>query len=455
MVEIEPLADLDAAVRIPGSKSVTQRAMVIAALAEGKSRLQNVLFSEDTLCLAEALRALGAGIRIEGEEMAVAGTGGAIARPPQAIHLKNNGTAMRLLAGVASLGEGPYVLTGDARLCERPMEPLLSALSELGAEIRTEGQRGYPPLKIRGGRLRGGTVHLRDIDSSQYVSSLLIVSPFAAADTVIALEGRTPSLPYLALTLETMTAFGAVAAHDGGNRYFVRSGAAYRGRTFRIEGDASSASYFFAAAALLKGRIRVENVDPRTRQGDFGFLPILERLGCTVRRGENQVEVAGGELPGGEIVFDLGAMPDLVPTLAVLCSARPGRSLIRNVAHLRFKESDRLAALVRELRKTGIEAEELPDGLDIHGGRPNGARIETYNDHRIAMAFATLGLAAPGMRIEGEGCVAKSFPGFWKTLAGLYGKPDERVRGPGNLPEEFTPSGQPESRAGRKGAWTR
>jgi len=208
---------------------------------------------------------------------------------------------------------------------------------------------------------------------------------------------------------------------DGAERYSVKSGQRYTGREYRIEGDVSSASYFLLAAALLKGRIRVENINPRTAQGDIAFLTILERLGNTILRGEHHVEVRGGELPAGEMDFDLGEVPDIVPTLAVLCALRPGRSVIRNVAHLRLKESDRLAALAIELRKTGITVEELADGLVIHGGRPRGARIETYNDHRIAMGFAVLGLAVPGMEIEGENCVGKSFPGFWQTLEGLYG----------------------------------
>ncbi|MBU2054662.1 MAG: 3-phosphoshikimate 1-carboxyvinyltransferase [Proteobacteria bacterium] len=421
MLEIRPLSRLDASVRAPGSKSYTQRAMIIAALAEGRSRLRDALLSEDTERLAEALCALGTAIRTEGRDMIVAGTAGKIVRPPRAIHLGNNGTALRLLAGVASLGEGPFVLTGDNRLCERPLKPLLEALAVLGVKSDTDGGLGYPPVTIMGGGLLGGEVILRDIGSSQYVSSLLIAAPFADADTTIVLEGKIPSLPYVALTTETMEAFGVRVLSNGGGRYVVKSGQRYRGRDYRIEGDVSSASYFFLAAALLKGRVRVENVDPRTLQGDIGFLKILEQLGCEIRREDLHVEVQGGELPGGEMSFDLGAMPDLAPTLAVLCAVRPGRSLIRNIAHLRLKECDRLAALVTELRRTGIGAEELPDGISIAGGKPRGAVIETYNDHRIAMSFAILGLAAPGMRIAGETCVGKSFPGFWTALEGLYG----------------------------------
>lgn len=421
MLQIKPLSILDASVRVPGSKSYTQRAMMIAALAEGESRLRDVLISEDTGLLAEALCALGAAIRIEKRDMIVAGTAGRIMRPPRPIHLGNNGTALRLLAGAASLGEGPFVLTGNRRLCERPLKPLLDAIAALGVKSDTEGGLGYPPVTIAGGGLRGGEVTLRNIGSSQFVSSLLIAAPFAGADITIILEGEIPSLPYVALTTETMEAFGAGVFSNGCGRYVVKSGQRYQGRDYRIEGDVTSASYFFLAAALLKGCVQVENINTRTRQGDIGFLDILERLGCEVRRGEIHVEVRGGELPGGEMSFDLGAMPDLAPTLAVLCAVRPGRSIIRNIAHLRLKECDRVAALVTELRRTGIGAEELPDGISIAGGKPRGAVIETYNDHRIAMSFAILGLAASGMRIAGEDCVGKSFPGFWTAMEGLYG----------------------------------
>jgi 3-phosphoshikimate 1-carboxyvinyltransferase len=420
MVEIKPLERLDATVRIPGSKSYTQRAMVIAALAEGQSILRDSLLSEDTRILATALSDLGADIRTEGTEMMIRGNGGRLVRPSREIHLGNNGTAMRLLSGAASLSEGPVVLTGDPRLRVRPMKSLLDALTLLGVDVRTDKDNGYPPVTIRGGRLRGGEVVLKDIESSQYVSAILIAAPFADQDTVITLEGRVPSLPYIALTVETMGAFGAEVAVDRTGRFMVKKGQSYRGREYRIEGDVSSASYFFLAAALLKGRVRVENINPRTGQGDIAFLTLLERLGCRVLRGENHIEIEGVELPGGEMTFDLGSMPDMVPTLAVLSALRPGRSIIRNVAHLRLKESDRLAAMVNELRKAGIAAEEIADGIAVTGGNPHGAAITTYSDHRIAMSFAVLGLVVPGMIIEGEECVGKSFPGFWNTLEGLY-----------------------------------
>ena len=419
MLEIRPLEYLNATVRLPGSKSYSQRAMVIAALAEGESRLRDVLIAEDTDLLAVALGSLGANIRRDGRDMIVAGTGGKIAHSPREIHLGNNGTAMRLLAGMASLGKERTILRGDGRLCERPMKPLLDALRDLGALSQTDGVLGFPPVTILGGGIRGGKTVLRDIESSQYVSSLLIAAPFALGDVTLVLEGKIPSLPYVALTIETMGEFGVRVIEEGPGRYVVPSGQRYRAREYRIEGDVSSASYFFAAA-LLKGRIRVENINPQTRQGDIRFLDILERFGSRVQREKGRISVTGGGMTPGEMTFDMGGMPDMVPTLAVLSAMRPGRTLIRNVAHLRLKESDRLAVLLKELGRTGIEVKELADGLAITGGNPQGSLIQTYNDHRIAMAFAVLGLAVPGMKIAGEGCVGKSFPGFWETWEGLY-----------------------------------
>ncbi|NPU86243.1 MAG: 3-phosphoshikimate 1-carboxyvinyltransferase [Syntrophaceae bacterium] len=419
MKRIEPTGPLRAVVAAPGSKSYTQRALIMAALAGGRSVLRNALDAEDSVRLVQALRSLGTGIRWEGEDLVVTGTGGMLTPPGSALFLGNNGTAMRLLTSVVALGNGTFTLTGDRRLCERPVGPLREALVALGVDIATDGDRGCPPVTVRGRGLPGGRVVLKDLDSSQYVSSLLISAPYASADVTVVLEGHVPSLPYVDVTVEAMRQFGVEVRRDDGRTFVVPHGQHYAGRTYQVEGDVSSASYFFLAAAVTRGAVRVGRINPHTRQGDIGLLDILEELGCTVRRGENEVEVAGGDLAVGDRVFDLTDMPDMVPTLAVLAALRPGRTAITGVAHLRVKESNRLAALAAELRKTGISAEERPDGLVIEGGRPRGAEIETYNDHRIAMSFAVLGLAVPGMAIRNERCVAKSFPRFWELMEGL------------------------------------
>jgi len=405
---------------MPGSKSYTQRALVLAALAEGKSILHNPLVAEDTGHLIAALRLLGTDILSRDGDLLVTGTGGRLADPGREIYLGNNGTAMRILTGLVSIGQGTFTLTGDQRLRERPIEPLLAALRSLGIDARSLDREGYPPVVVRTLGLQGGKVTLRDIESSQYISALLLCAPYAAGDTLIELEGRVPSLPYVDMTIEAMMQFGVDVKRDTAHRYLVKSGRRYGGIEYRIEGDASSASYFFLAAAICGGKVSVENINPRSLQGDMGFLSLLETLGCSVIREKNRVELAGRELRGGDRVFDLGDMPDMVPTLAVLSALRPGRTVIENVAHLRLKESDRLSVLAAELGKTGIPVEERKDGLIITGGQPHGAEIETYNDHRIAMSFAVLGLAVPGISIRNPACVNKSFPGFWGELEKLY-----------------------------------
>ena len=420
MREIEPLRNLDASVPIPGSKSFTQRGLAVASLAEGKSLLQNALLSEDSTYLMEALRNLGAEIRIEGKDIQVTGTGGRLKNPGKSLYLGNNGTAMRFLTSLVSLGEGEYTLTGTERLCRRPIGALVEALRSLGVEASSRGEDGFPPVVVNAAGLPGGSVVFKDIVSSQFVSSLMICAPYARKETVIELEGPIRSYPYLEMTREVMEAFGVPVHRDLPNRFRVSGREQYRSREYRVEGDASSASYFFLAAAICKGRVRVENLTPRTRQGDIGILTVLEELGCRVMRGDNWVEVWGGELKRGEYAFDFGNMPDMVPGLAVLAARRFGRTLIRNVGHLRFKESDRLKALATELRKIGIPVQESEDGLAIEGGPAKGAKIETYDDHRIAMSFAILGLAVPGISIQNPDCVGKSFPDFWEKLGGLY-----------------------------------
>ena len=420
MREIEPIGSkLQATVKVPGSKSYTQRALVIAALAEGESFLQNALLSEDTRYLMDALRLLGTGIMISDDGVVVTGTGGGIENPQKEIFLGNNGTALRFLTSLVALGRGKYVLTGNSRLCERPVGPLLKALKVLGVFAHTEKGNGYPPVVIEANGIRGGSVTLTDVESSQYVSSLLISAPYAEGDVGIQLKGRTASLPYVDLTIEVMEHFGVKVAKGEKGNYCVKGGQRYVGQRYRVEGDVSSACYFFLAAALCGGRVKVLNINPHSQQGDMRFLRLMEDLGCSVLRGNMWVEVSGGKLRSGEYVVDMGNMPDMVPSMAVLSAFRPGRTVITNVSHLRLKESNRIAAPVNELRRMGIITQETDDGLIITGGKPHGAKIETYNDHRIAMSFAVAGLAIPEIMIKNSACVNKSFPGFWDELKKL------------------------------------
>lgn len=419
MEEIKSVGHVDAVVKVPGSKSLTQRALVIASLARGRSVLRGGLVSEDTRFLMEGLCALGAEISVSAGEMTVTGTGGRIRNPGGTIFLGNNGTALRFLTTLVCLGKGVFVLDGDSRLRERPVGPLLDALKTLGVTGGSTDGKGYPPIMIEANGISGGEVTLTDLESSQFVSSLLIGAPFAGEDVEIWLKGRTVSEPYIDMTLKVMDHFGVTVVRDGQNHFRVKCSQRYSGKTYLIEGDASSASYFFLAAALCRGRVRVENMTPESLQGDIAFLDIMKASGCSVVWGDSWVEVAGRPLPGGDWTLDMGRMPDMAPTLAVLSAFRPGRTVITNVSHLRVKESDRIASLVNELNRIGVTAEETDDGLIIEGGTPHGADIETYNDHRIAMSFAVAGLVVPGMRIKNRSCVEKSFPGFWDELKKL------------------------------------
>ncbi|HAR49521.1 MAG TPA: 3-phosphoshikimate 1-carboxyvinyltransferase, partial [Smithella sp.] len=273
-----------------------------------------------------------------------------------------------------------------------------------------------PPVQINANGLNGGKIILQDIESSQYVSALLLCAPYTKKGMNLTLQGGVVSTPYIDLTIAVMKDFGAEITRTGKYEYNVTAGEIYQGRRYIVEGDASSASYFFLTAMLLRKTIRVTGINRQSKQGDMHLLSVLEELGCKVKSEESWVEVSGNNLAEGDFTFDLNDMPDMVPTLAVLAAFRKGRTVISNVAHLRIKESNRLAALVAELNRTGIEAREMPDGLVIQGGKMRPAKIETYNDHRMAMSFAIAGLVAGGIEISDKKCVDKSFPTFWEEL---------------------------------------
>ncbi|MEN6421055.1 MAG: 3-phosphoshikimate 1-carboxyvinyltransferase [Smithella sp.] len=407
----------NATVRVPGSKSLSQRALVAAALAQGDSVISNVLVSQDTMYLIGGLKALGAKIVPVENGFSVSGTSGKLVNSGEELFLGNNGTALRFLTALVCLGKGRYVLTGEKRLCERPVGALADALGEMGVDIRTHNN--CPPVEINANGLAGGRVMLKDIESSQYVSALLLCAPYTPKGIDLTLQGEVVSTPYIDLTIAVMNDFGAKITKTGKYEYRVAAGEIYQGRKYDVEGDASSASYFFLAAAVLKKTIRVEGISRQSKQGDIRLLSILEALGCKIRSEENWVEITGKDLAKGDFTFDLNDMPDMVPTLAVLSAFREGQTMIDNVAHLRIKESNRLAAVVAELNRCGIEAREMPEGLVIQGGKFHPAIIETYNDHRMAMSFAIAGLVVRGIEISDKKCVNKSFPGFWEELKKL------------------------------------
>ena len=424
MKTIQPVAKIDVALRVPGSKSITQRALVAAALAEGDSMLINPLVSEDTAYNIAALRQLGIEVECQPERWRVAGQGGRIRASASDIFLGNNGTATRFLTSVAALAEeGTIRIDGDQRMRERPIGPLLSALRGWGVDITDEMGAACPPLVISGHGIPGGATVLPEGKSSQYLSSLLLVAPYARRPAAIRVEGEVLSKPYVAMTLSVMAEFGIKADFDRDFANFAIPQGRYQGREYEIEGDASSASYFWAAAAITGGRVCVENVPAPSLQGDAMLVALLARMGCEVSQAERGFTlVGGGRLEGIEI--DMGNMPDVAPTLAVVAAFAHGDTVINNIAHLRIKECDRLSAVVTELKKLGARAEEFPDKMIIHGrggAGLHGATIETYRDHRMAMSFAVAGLRIPGVEISDEGCVKKSFPNFWQRWELLQG----------------------------------
>ena len=417
-IEIRPLSRCHGVVTIPGSKSYTHRALILSSLADGESLLIHVLRCEDTEHTARALQKFGVKIYWESNDVRVLGTGGKYKTANEKIDVGNSGTSMRFLTALAALRKGITLLDGNERMRGRPIGELLNGLGELGVRAYSQKGNECPPVIVESEGLKGGKTRIQGEESSQFLSALLMVAPYAQKDVTIQVAGSLASKPYVDITLDVMSAFGVEVTNPGYPSFFVQAGQRYLAKEYRIEGDASNASYFFAAAAVCRGKVEVKNLNPATIQGDIGFLNILEEMGCRVIRGKDRIEVLGGELHGIEI--DMNEIPDLVPTLAVTAAFARGKTVIQNIKHLRFKESDRIHALAMELSKIGIRVNEREDGLEVEGGKPHGAEIETYDDHRMAMSFAIGGLAVSGVRIKGERCVDKSFPGFWETLQTLY-----------------------------------
>jgi 3-phosphoshikimate 1-carboxyvinyltransferase len=423
MIELTPVTTLNAVVHVPGSKSLTQRALIAAALAEGESTLVGPLASEDTAYTMTALRRMGVSVDDSDPECwKVRGTGGMLVAPGEDIFLGNNGTATRFLTSVASLAHGRIRISGGKRMAERPIGPLMEALRGWDVRIKSEAGNDCPPLIIDADGLAGGRTVLPEGKSSQYLSSLLLVAPFTREPAELEVQGEVYSRPYVEMTLDVMADFGIRVEAAPSLTYFRIPRGGYTGIEYRVEGDASGASYFWAAAAITGGRVTVANVPVPSLQGDADLVPILARMGCEVSRVKGGITVQGpSRLEAVEV--DMSNMPDVAPTLAVVAAFAEGTTVISNVAHLRIKECDRLAAMVTELGKMGAEIEEEPDRMIIHGrsGGVNlhGAEIETYDDHRIAMCFGVAGLRVPGVRITNEGCVKKSFPDFWPRVQGM------------------------------------
>jgi len=451
-LEIETRGPLDGQVLVPGSKSITNRALLLAALAEGESRLSGGLESDDTIVMRAALAAMGIPVESQkpaptalavnagadsgpsaspGETWLVRGRGGEFELPDGPLDCGNSGTTVRFLTAALTLAPGPIVIDGNARMRERPISDLVHALRALGAELTIEGQNDCPPVRVHGGGLPGGQALIDGSRSSQYVSAILQAAPYAKRDVELRFkDGIIVSRPYIDLTLEVMRAFGAEAEwrpcvagdgnETGADGLWVKAGRPYLGREYAIEPDASSAAYPFCAAAIAGGRVSVSGIPADSLQADFKILALLERMGCRVERAGDTVTVRGPKNRLRSLGrIDMNDLPDAVLAYAVVALFADGPTTITNVANLRIKETDRLAALETELHKLGARTATGPDWLRVEPGPMRGAEIETYDDHRMAMSLALAGLRVPGVVILDPGCVSKTWPGYFEIFESL------------------------------------
>ena len=418
-IAVRPRGAVDADFVVPGSRSLTNRALLAAALADGESLLRGGLESDDTEAMRDCLDALGVQVDSSSDPWRVRGAGGALLAPSRTLDVRWSGTTARFVTAAATLAPGPSRVDGEQRTRERPIDDLVHALAQLGAEITIEGSGGCPPLAVAGGGLAGGEAVIDGSRSSQYVSGVLLAAPYAEAPVRLKLkDGVLISRPYVEMTLSVMRAFGAEAGWAAADELRVTPGG-YRAQDYAIEPDASSAAYPFAAAAITGGRVRVPRLSARSTQADVRFLDALEAMGCTIDRGEDSCEVRGPEQLRA-IDVDANDFPDASMALAVVALFADGPSHIRNVWNLRIKETDRLAALETELRKLGAGATAGAEDLRVEPAAAyRGAEIDTYDDHRMAMALSLAGLRIPGVAIRDPECVRKTWPDYFRALERL------------------------------------
>ncbi|MEX2752265.1 MAG: 3-phosphoshikimate 1-carboxyvinyltransferase [Candidatus Freyarchaeota archaeon] len=407
---------LQGAVSAPPSKSYTHRAFIISTLAEGKSEIFEPLISRDTLASIRACEALGAVIERRGEKVWCVSGSPSPKTPEDVINVDNSGTTIRIMTAVSSLAPGFTVLTGDSSIRQRPMGPLIKSLGDLGVRCFSTKGDDKPPIVVEGGGIKGGKTNIPGHISSQFISALLIACPLAKNETRISFTSELKSEPYLEMTMEVLSLF------KGNIKYLPNMGVVippkqtYSPASVRIPGDFSSAAFILSAAAITDSDVKIHNLDMGSKQGDKKIVDILIKMGAEVELGENYVRIIGGHKLKG-ISFDCGNNPDLLPILAVLGSVAEGKTDIFNAQHVRYKESDRVSAMAKELSKMGIRIDEKIDGLTIHGGKLKGAHVETYNDHRILMALAVAALAAEGETIiSGVESVDVSYPSFLEDM---------------------------------------
>ncbi|MCA9132345.1 MAG: 3-phosphoshikimate 1-carboxyvinyltransferase [Planctomycetales bacterium] len=425
-----PCDAVDSTIRPPGSKSITNRALVCAALAEGRSHLSGVLDSEDTQVMIAAWRKLGIDVEqdLAAGEVVLQGCGGRIAHDDIHLDVGNSGTTIRFLTAALAACGGHYVLNGVPRMRERPIGDLLRGLQQLGCTVssRNAQRPDCPPVEIDSQGMAGGRAEVAGNISSQYLSGLMLAAPLAARDVLLEVSGELVSTPYVDMTSAVMRSFGAEVRGPAAGPLHIPAPMKYQGTRYTIEPDASAASYFWGAAAITGGRARVEGLSRSSLQGDVAFCDVLQKMGCDVLYGDDFIEVQGHALQGLEI--DMGHISDTVQTLAAVALFAAGPTIVRGVAHNRVKETDRISDLARELERLGATVEEFPDGLAIHpAARIAAAEIETYHDHRMAMSLALVGLRATGIVILDPACTAKTYPGYWQDLQLFSGSRIERL----------------------------
>ena len=418
---------LDAEVAIPGSKSYTNRALLMAALSGNTVRIKNPLISEDTEAMIGCLRELGIACTLEDGLVTVAGGIDLVSDREYNLDANLSGTTIRFISALSALVPGTKTIHGKPRLNERPIYDLVDALRQLGASIEYLDREGYPPIRISSSELSAGVVKMKGEVSSQFLSALLMVAP-RIGDVEIHIEGEQISKPYVDMTIDAMKQCGVTVVNDQYAKYRITAGAKYKMTEYVVEGDVSSASYFAAIAALTGSRITLKNMNPQSVQADMGFLTILAGMGNEITNGENEITIQGRGVRAVDV--DMRGCPDQVQTLAVLSAFVSGITSISGVRSLRVKETERVAALERELAKMGVQAESTPDTLTIHGRAPRPAVIDTYWDHRMAMAFTVAGTKLEGMEIRNPDVVGKTFPDFWEKLNSIGIKTEISEREP-------------------------
>ena len=419
---LEPISGVEGTVNVPGSKSLSNRALLLAALANGTTHLTNLLDSDDIRHMLNALKLLGVSYTLSEDktECWVEGLGGTFSVDESVeLFLGNAGTAMRPLCAALAASHGEFVLTGEPRMEERPIGALVDALAQAGAGIQYLKNEGYPPLKIQGGNLSGGKISVDGSVSSQFLTAVLMAAPLFKEDAEIEIEGELVSKPYIDITLDTMKQFGVNVENDNYQRFIVKAGQSYQAPgKFLVEGDASSASYFLAAGAIKGGKVKVTGVGSKSVQGDIRFADVLEKMGATITWGDDFIQVEGAPLKA--VDMDMNHIPDAAMTIGTAALFATGTTRITNIYNWRVKETDRLAAMACELKKVGAIVNEGHDFIEVTAPeRLKVAEIDTYNDHRIAMCFSLVALSDTKVIINDPGCTAKTFPDYFERFKSI------------------------------------